>query len=153
MRIMECFFAGYKNTDATTITEAMIEDLEQMLEPLFIFAIIWSIGATTTPEGRQKFSENMRSLMGKDNEHRMPNEGTVYDYCYDKSNKCWVNWAETVTEYTVDPKAQYAEIIVPTFDSIRMKYVKKLLITNGKHILAPGPTGTGKTINFIDLLN
>ena len=34
-----------------------------------------------------------------------------------------------------------------------MKYVKKLLITNGKHILSPGPTGTGKTINFVDLLN
>ena len=34
-----------------------------------------------------------------------------------------------------------------------MKYVKKLLITNGKHILSPGPTGTGKTINIVDLLN
>jgi dynein heavy chain len=34
-----------------------------------------------------------------------------------------------------------------------MKYVKKLLICNGKHILSPGPTGTGKTINFVDLLN
>ena len=55
--------------------------------------------------------------------------------------------------YAVDPRAQYAEIIVPTFDSIRMKFVKKLLITNNKHVLAPGPTGTGKTINFIDLLN
>ena len=34
-----------------------------------------------------------------------------------------------------------------------MKYIKKLLILNGKHILAPGPTGTGKTINFVDMLN
>lgn len=152
-RIMDCFFCDYKNTDAVTITEAQIEDLEQMLEPLFVFSVIWSIGCTTTPEGRAKFSDNMRSLMGKDNEHRMPQEGTVYDYCYDKSAKQWIGWNETVQEYHVDPRAQYAEIIVPTFDSIRMKYVKKLLILNGKHVLAPGPTGTGKTINFIDLLN
>lgn len=52
MRIMDCFFADYKNTDAITITEAQIEDLEAMLEPLFVFAIVWSIGCTTTPEGR-----------------------------------------------------------------------------------------------------
>ena len=124
-----------------------------MLEPLFVFSIIWSIGATTTPEGRLKFSDNIRSLMGKDNEHRIPLEGTVYDYCYDQKGKQWVNWSETVQPYHVDPRAQYAEIIVPTFDSIRMKYVKKLLITNGKHVLCPGPTGTGKTINFTDMLN
>lgn len=34
-----------------------------------------------------------------------------------------------------------------------MKYVKKLLISNGKHVLCPGLTGTGKTINIVDLLN
>jgi dynein heavy chain len=124
-----------------------------MLEPLFIFSVIWSIGCTTTPEGRSKFSDSVRQLMGKDNEHRMPNEGTVYDYCYDKSSKGWISWNDTVAEYQVDMKASYAEIIVPTFDSIRMKYVKRLLITNGKHVLCPGPTGTGKTINFTDLLS
>lgn len=42
---------------------------------------------------------------------------------------------------------------MPTFDSIRMKYVKKLLITNGKHVLSPGPTGTGKTVNISNMLN
>ena len=47
MRIMDCFLAAYKNTDAKTITEAEIEDLESMLEPLFVFAVIWSIGCTT----------------------------------------------------------------------------------------------------------
>jgi len=60
MRLMDCFLNVYKNTDAKIITEAEIEDLEQMLEPLFVFAIIWSIGCTTTPEGRKCFSDNMR---------------------------------------------------------------------------------------------
>lgn len=30
--------------------------------------------------------------------------------------------------YTIDPKYSYAEIIVPTFDSIRYKYVKSMLL-------------------------
>ena len=42
--------------------------------------------------------------------------------------------------------------MVPTFDSIRMKYLKKLLIMNKKHVLSPGPTGTGKTVNINELL-
>jgi len=33
-----------------------------------------------------------------------------------------------------------------------MKHIKKLLLTNKKHVLAPGPTGTGKTINIGELL-
>ena len=102
LRIMDCFFQPYQNTDAKTILEAEIEDLESMLEPLFIFSCIWSIGATTTPEGRAKFSDNVRQLMGKDNEHRMPLEGSVYDYCYDKASKGWISWNDTVAEYQVD---------------------------------------------------
>lgn len=96
MRLLDCFFSNYKNTDAKTITEPEIEDLESMLEPLFIFSIIWSIGCTTTPEGRAKFSDHIRQLMGKDNEHRFPSEGSVYDYCYDRPGKQWLKWDETV---------------------------------------------------------
>jgi dynein heavy chain len=42
--------------------------------------------------------------------------------------------------------------VVPTFDSIRMQYVTKILLMNKKHVLCPGPTGTGKTINISKLL-
>ena len=105
MRLMDCFFKEYKNTDAKTVTAEEVEDLEAMLEPLFVFAIIWSIGCTTTPEGRKNFSDNLRQLMGKDNEHRLPAEGSVYDYCYMRNEKQWLKWDETVNEYVVDPRA------------------------------------------------
>lgn len=52
----------------------------------------------------------------------------------------------------MDNKLSYGEIAVPTFDSIRMKYLKKILILNKKHVLSPGPTGTGKTVNINELL-
>lgn len=34
-----------------------------------------------------------------------------------------------------------------------MKYLLKTLITKGKHCLTPGPTGTGKTVNIIELVS
>lgn len=93
--------------------------------------------------------------MGKDNKHKMPSEGMIYDYCFfmEGSTKEWKKWGETVKAYTVPNKATFAEVIVPTTDSIRMKYVMKVLVSQKKHILCPGPTGTGKTVNIMVLLN
>ena len=38
-------------------------------------------------------------------------------------------------------------------DSIRTKYLYKLLLTNKYHVLSPGPTGTGKSVNAFSLLS
>jgi dynein heavy chain len=77
----------------------------------------------------------------------MPETGLVYDYMWKKVEKEWVIWTLTKPEFQVDNKVSYGEIVVPTFDSIRMKYLKRLLLINKKHVLCPGPTGTGKTVN------
>ena len=86
--------------------------------------------------------------MGKDNKFKFPADGLVYDYCWNKSEKTWISWTNTVPIYSVDNKLGFNEIVVPTFDSIRMKYLKKILVLNKKHVLSPGPTGTGKTVNI-----
>jgi dynein heavy chain len=119
---------------------------------LFIFSLVWSIGCTTNLEGRDKFDKKVRELMGPDHKFRFPAQGLVYDYCFDRVNKEWKIWTDTVPPYSVDNKLSYGEIVVPTFDSIRMKYLKKILIMNKKHVLSPGPTGTGKTVNINELL-
>lgn len=82
----------------------------------------------------------------------MPQIGLVYDYCFDRVEKVWKTWTNTVPSYQVDNQLSFGEIVVPTFDSIRMKYLKRMLIINKKHVLCPGPTGTGKTVNINMLL-
>ena len=49
-------------------------------------------------------------------------------------------------------KASYNEIVVPTLDSIRMKWMMKCLLVGGKHVMIPGPTGTGKSVYVSQLL-
>lgn len=71
---------------------------------------------------------------------------------WDKAKKEWVVWTDTIEEYFVDNRQSYGEIVVPTFDSVRMQYVTRILVTNKKHVLSPGPTGTGKTVNIQKLL-
>lgn len=42
--------------------------------------------------------------------------------------------------------------MVPTLDSIRMKYHVKNLLCAGGHVMIPGPTGTGKSVNTFEML-
>ncbi len=81
-----------------------------------------------------------------------PEEKMVYDYLWDTKKKEWVYWIDTVKKYEVDIKLNYSDIVVPTVDSICMKFLKRLLLTNNKHCLTPGPTGTGKSVNIYELL-
>ena len=67
-------------------------------------------------------------------------------------DKTWKKWLDIIPEFKVDNKLSFAEIIVPTNDSVRNRHLLKLLILHDKHIMNPGPTGTGKTVNVIGLM-
>lgn len=55
-RLLDCHFNEYIETEIKKVTADDIEDLEASLEQIFIFCIIWSIGATCTLEGRINFN-------------------------------------------------------------------------------------------------
>lgn len=38
--------------------------------------------------------------------------------------------------------------MIPNVDSTRNTYMTNMLLTNGFHVLCPGPTGTGKSMNI-----
>jgi dynein heavy chain len=43
-------------------------------------------------------------------------------------------------------------VVINTTDSIRTKYLYRLLLSNRFHVLSPGPTGTGKSVNCESLM-
>jgi MoxR-like ATPase len=49
----------------------------------------------------------------------------------------------------VDPNCTFAQIVVPTLDSIRINNNLNRLLNAGKHTLIVGPTGTGKSISVL----
>lgn len=55
-------------------------------------------------------------------------------------------------EYQVDPNCSFAQIVVPTLDSIRINNNLNRLLNAGKHTLIVGPTGTGKSISVLQEL-
>lgn len=151
MRIISCFMGPYVETELKKVTAEQLDGLSTMVRELFFFASIWSIGCTTDLEGREKYDKFIREKIVKSG-MPFPEAKLVYDYVWDVEDREWKSWNETINEYTVDVKLSYSEIIVPTLDSIRMSWVMRHLINGNKHVMCPGPTGTGKSVYISALL-
>ena len=79
--------------------EAAIKDknMKIWITSVFIFSLIWSIGATGDKTGHEKFDTFLRDLMGDKNEEHpiptvvgkvdcpVPPEGSIYDYLFEVS--------------------------------------------------------------------
>eukprot|EP00798_Chlamydomonas_sp_ICE-L_P012761 gene12761-16012_t len=138
----------------------------QLLEGAFLFAMIWSVGATTDGEGRTKFDEFFRNMcMGVVPDfykiwvpEKKPNlvvqpipyddgKSTVYDYKFDQVSMDWVTWTSTIdVKLDLPVDTQFSEIIIPTKDSARYTYLLDLALTHNQPLLMVGPTGTGKSV-------
>lgn len=55
-----------------------------MFANLFVFCVVWSIGATTDHEGRNKFNDQLKVLVSKKGLQLLPN---FYDYYYNDKQK------------------------------------------------------------------
>ena len=82
-RILDCFFILYKESELKKVSEDEIKLLIAGLDSLFVFALIWSIGATTDYEGREKFSEFVRNkITQKEVKVKFPDTDQIYNYEY-----------------------------------------------------------------------
>ena len=59
-RIMDCFFAIYKESEVKKVSSEDLDGLELCLESLLFFSIVWSICCTVDYESREKFSQFIR---------------------------------------------------------------------------------------------
>ena len=156
MRIIDTFFDKFRTQEAQF--KNMDEDVKKtdaVLEGIFYFACIWGLGVTTNEEGRVKFNEYFKELLSKnimDKRFALPSEGTVYDYLFDVEKGEWTPWINIIGELDIPHNTGYTEIIVPTPDSVRNSFVIKQLLLSNKHVITSGPTGTGKTVNIMEVL-
>ena len=61
-----------------------MKKLPELIEPWFLFSLIWSVGATCDNDGRNKFSEWLnQKIQAEKITMPIPKEGIVYDYAID----------------------------------------------------------------------
>ena len=92
MRILDCFLEPYKETEVKKISNEELEHLESIIEKVFRWALVWSIGCTTNLEGRRKMDNFIKDLDTRHKQKVFPDEGTVYDYEFRDKDSDWHNW-------------------------------------------------------------
>ncbi|GLC77190.1 hypothetical protein PLESTF_001896200 [Pleodorina starrii] len=136
-------------------------------ECLFIFSLVWSVGATVDTAGRAAFSGHLRQfLRGEFGAYKsyvtgnacpvktpMPADGSVYDWVYDSTTECWKVWMELRKVESISPDVDYSSIIVTTADVVRYNYLLERQVANHAPLLLVGPTGTGKSVYIKSFLS
>lgn len=60
MRLLDCYLNSYIETETNKITPDHIDNLASQIKQLFMLCFIWSLGATTTQLGRERFDKWIR---------------------------------------------------------------------------------------------
>ncbi|KAJ1460012.1 dynein heavy chain and region D6 of dynein motor-domain-containing protein [Pelagophyceae sp. CCMP2097] len=152
LRLLDCDLEPFKAVQGREARpQSECDSLVKTIEARFIFALVWSVGCTGNESDRLRFDAWLRAcLAGNESEYAFPKTHTVYDYTFVEQK--WAPWMETVDKYVVDTKLSFAELIVPTADSVRSTYLLAKLLEQRSHVLFVGETGTGKTVNISQYL-
>jgi dynein heavy chain len=84
MKLLDCYFEAYKDTEYKKVSAEDIEGLEAILENIFFFCLVWSVGCTTDLDGRRKFNTYIRELMVQNKATIEFPSGLVYDFSFNK---------------------------------------------------------------------
>ena len=160
MRLYESLLDEFRDEEKVAEMNKLLQAV--WLDSLFLFALVWSIGASVDQEGRVKFDAMLRQLLAGDVPEELKiwmtaeprkvtklipdaNSATVYDFVFDKATGQWAKWTATQEDAPIAEEATYTSIIVPTVDTIRYTYLIDTFVLHQKNFLFVGPTGTGKT--------
>jgi len=79
-------------------------------------------------------------------------DGDVYSYGIDKELHKLENWEEQIPSFAYDPNLSFFEILVPTSDTVKYKFLLHTLLGAGHNVLITGETGVGKSVVTKDFL-
>lgn len=121
------------------------------MEFIWIFAIVWSLGACLHTDSRKKFEEVLRRTSGR---HLPPT--SLFDNLYDyesETNKIWVPWEKKVTEYQPPIDGKFSKILVPTVDTKRFSFLLGSMVEQKYPVMFVGESGTAKSVIMYNFLN
>lgn len=136
----------------------------EVLESLFIFAVMWSLGGALTDESMLKFDQFVKILSNWviiDAPGRFAKAGqlpgtepTLYEFEFNLEQQQWIPWSEKIGGYEVPMNVPFNQIIVPTIDTVRNQFLLKTIVTIARQpVLFCGKSGTAKTASITDLMS
>uniref|UniRef100_A0A4W3JTT1 Dynein axonemal heavy chain 8 n=1 Tax=Callorhinchus milii TaxID=7868 RepID=A0A4W3JTT1_CALMI len=122
---------------------------ENQLERLFIFVLMWSLGALLELEDRAKLENFLRNHTSH-LDLPLISEGsnqTIFEFLVNPQGE-WDHWNTLVLEYIypTDSVPEYSSILVPNVDNVRTIFLLDTIAKQNKAVLLIGEQGTAKTV-------
>lgn len=165
--------SGFQMTDLNDPT---------LCEGLFIFSLVWSLGACIADSDRIDFDMYLKELSNltfktnvEVNEYvscsQLPQgaiksslvnglgeqaSSTLYDFYFDISKRSWVSWSNFIQPFQRPVDGRFSSTFVQTSDTVRNNFILDTFCQQRRQILLVGESGTAKTTivkNFLGGLN
>ncbi|XP_027732137.1 dynein heavy chain 8, axonemal [Vombatus ursinus] len=152
MQLLECNYI----TQSLNLLEGLIPSKEEggvasneHIQKLFVFGIMWSLGALLELDSREKLEYFLRSHQSKIDLPDIPEESnhTMYEFFVTDYGD-WEHWNKKVEPYIypTDSIPEYSSILVPNVDNVRSNFLIDTIAKQHKAVLLIGEQGTAKTV-------
>ncbi|XP_015430178.1 PREDICTED: dynein heavy chain 8, axonemal [Dufourea novaeangliae] len=117
------------------------------IEKIFLFSLMWSLGAVLELEERNALQEFLLNHESKCNWPRIKEDETIFEYLVSETGE-WLHWSERVPEFIYPPDEilPYHSILIPNIDNTRTMSLIDTIAKQGKAVLLIGEQGTAKTV-------
>uniref|UniRef100_UPI00358ECCF5 dynein axonemal heavy chain 8 n=1 Tax=Myxine glutinosa TaxID=7769 RepID=UPI00358ECCF5 len=152
MQLLECNYIT-QSTDILTGLLPKQNDRTNLeashIQRLFIFALMWSLGALLERDDRTKLERFLRTYKKKLDLPSIPSESqdTIFEFLVNQNGN-WEHWNSRIEEYVYpsDFVPAYSSILVPNVDNVRTNFLIGTISEQSKAVLLIGEQGTGKTV-------
>lgn len=130
--------------------EEIILFTHEHLHKIYVFTLIWGFGALLETKDRVRYDAFLKQNYSDSLDFpKHPNNkpSIVFDF-YVKHPGKWELWDDLVVNYQYPDTASpdYASILVPIVDNVRINYLIHCIAKQGKAVLLLGEQGSAKTV-------
>uniref|UniRef100_A0A6I8N0V6 Dynein axonemal heavy chain 5 n=1 Tax=Ornithorhynchus anatinus TaxID=9258 RepID=A0A6I8N0V6_ORNAN len=149
MALLECMYIR----QAIDLLQGLLEEqgdkglsLEH-LSRLFVFVLMWSVGALLELGDRAKMEQFLYSHPARLELPNIKGEETLFEFGVSDGGQ-WEHWSERVPEYIypADSVPEFDSILVPNVDNVRTDFLMRTVMKQSKAVLLLGEQGTAKTV-------
>lgn len=145
LNLVDVMLEEWRSTLGVAFDKLTPYECDTYTNMIFIFAFIWSAGGNLHDLSRIKFSQHMRQKFLKLYSSFLF-DGEVFDYFIDFQKKEFRRWTDILTEFKYRKEVPYFNILVPTADTVKYKFLLDKLVSGGHSVLISGETGVGKSV-------
>ncbi|KAG5675719.1 hypothetical protein PVAND_005600 [Polypedilum vanderplanki] len=147
MKLLEAIYIRQTCDILIGLLDDKIKYSEAHLERIFLFALMWSLGAVLELEDRDKMEQFVLSHPSKMKWPNIERGESIFEFLVDQNGN-WQHWNTQIEEY-VYPSTyipDYSSILVPNVDNVRTAFLIDTIAKQNKSVLLIGEQGTAKTV-------